>query len=69
MQLPKRFCYYVLQNKGFKEIIVCVIVSAFLIFMFDGQLLLMGVFNFSAVLSSLCQKTKIGGLHYKSLKS
>ena len=34
---PNRFCYYV-QNKGFREKLVCVIVSRFLIFMFVDQL-------------------------------
>ena len=39
-----RFCYYV-QNKGFFEGKLCVIVSTFLIFMFVDQLLLVDVFS------------------------
>ena len=39
---PNRFCYYV--QKGFRENLVRVIVSTFVIFMFVGQLLLVDVF-------------------------
>ena len=41
---PNRFCYHV-QNKGFREKLVCVIVSLFLIFMFVDHLLLVDVFS------------------------
>ena len=46
--------------KGFKEKLVCVIVSTFLIFMFD-QLLLMGVFSLLYYLT-YTKKNKIDGL-------
>ena len=36
---PNRFCYYVQKGHGFRENLVSVIVSTFLIFMFVYQLL------------------------------
>ena len=36
---PNRFCYSELKGHGFREILVSVIVSTFLIFMFVDQLL------------------------------
>ena len=42
---PNRFCYYVPKGHGFREKLVSVIVSTFLIFMFVGQLLLVDVFS------------------------
>ena len=48
-----RFCYYVQKGHGFRENLVSVIVSTFLIFMFVDQLLL--VDEFSQL--HLCQKT------------
>ena len=41
---PNRFCYYVQKGQGFRENLVSVIVSTFLIFMFVDQLLLVDVF-------------------------
>ena len=54
--------------KGFKEKLVCVVVSTFLIFMFVGQLLLVGVFSRLYYLT-FAKKTKLADFHYKSLKS
>ena len=48
-----RFCYYAQKSHGFRENLVSVIVSTFLIFMFVDQLLL--VDEFSQL--HLCQKT------------
>ena len=42
---PNRFCYYVQKGQGFRENLVSVIVSTFLIFMFVDQLLLVDVFS------------------------
>ena len=42
---PNRFCYYVQKGHGFRENLVSVIVSTFLIFMFVDQLLLVDVFS------------------------
>ena len=42
---PNRFCYYVQKGHGFRENLVSVIVSAFLIFMFVDQLLLLSCTN------------------------
>ena len=50
--------------KGFKEKLVCVIVSTFLIFMFDDQLLLVGVFSLLYYLT-YTKKTKLVDFHYK----
>ena len=50
---PNRSCYYVQKGHGFRETLVTVIVSTFLIFMFVDQLLL--VDEFSQL--HLCQKT------------
>ena len=52
---PNRSCYYVQKGHGFRETLVSVIVSTFLIFMFVDQLLL--VDEFSQL--HLCQKTKM----------
>ena len=40
-----RLCYYVQKGQGFRENLVTVIVSTFLIFMFADQLLLVDVFS------------------------
>ena len=50
---PNRFCYYVQKGHGFRENLVSVMVSTFLIFMFVDQLLLVDVFS----QLYLCQKT------------
>ena len=42
---PNRFCYSELKGHGFRENLVSVIVSTFLIFMFVDQLLLVDVFS------------------------
>ena len=42
---PNRFCYYVEKGHGFRENLVSVMVSTFLIFMFVDQLLLVDVFS------------------------
>ena len=42
---PNRFCYYVQKGHGFRENLVSVLVSTFLIFMFVDQLLLVDVFS------------------------
>ena len=42
---PNRFCYYVQKGHGFRENLVSVMVSTFLIFMFVDQLLLVDVFS------------------------
>ena len=43
---PNRFCYYVQKGHGFyRENLVSVIVSTFLLFMFVDQLLLVDVFS------------------------
>ena len=42
---PNRFCFYVQKGHGFRENLVSVIVSTFLIFMFVDQLLLVDVFS------------------------
>ena len=52
------------KTKGFKEKLVCVIVSTFLIFMFDDQLLLVGVFSLLYYLT-YTKKTKLVDFHYK----
>ena len=51
-----RFCYYVQKGHGFRENLVSVIVSTFLIFMFVDQLLLVDVFS----QLYLCQKNNVG---------
>ena len=53
---PNRFCYYVQKGHGFRENLVSVIVSTFLIFMFVDQLLLVDVFS----QLYLCQKNNVG---------
>ena len=45
---PNRFCYYVQKGHGFRENLVSVIVSTFLIFMFVDQLLLR-IFNLTLI--------------------
>ena len=42
---PNHSCYYVQKGHGFRETLVTVIVSTFLIFMFVDQLLLVDVFS------------------------
>ena len=42
---PNRFCYYVQKGHGFRENLVSVKRSTFLIFMFVDQLLLLDVFS------------------------
>ena len=61
---PNRSCYYVQKGHGFRETLVSVIVSTFLIFMFVDQLLLVDVFSQLYYLrsSNLCQKTTISDL-------
>ena len=55
---PNHFCYYVQQGHGFRENLVSVMVSTFLIFMFVDQLLLVDVFS----QLYLCQKNNNAGL-------
>ena len=50
---PNHFCYYVQKGHGFRENLVPVIVSTFLIFMFVDHLLLVDAFS----QLYLCQKT------------
>ena len=50
------------KRKGFREKVVCVIVSTFLIFIFANQLLLVDVFSYS------CPKTTMADFRYISLK-
>ena len=61
---PNRFCCYVQKGHGFRENVVSVIVSTFLIFMFVDKLLLVDVFSQLYYLrsSNLCQKTTISDL-------
>ena len=69
---PNRFCYYVEKGHGFRENLVSVMVSTFLIFMFVDQLLLVDVFS----QLYLCQKTTMSDFtvvdrqnHEKSITS
>ena len=55
--------------KGFREKLVRVIISTFLIFMFVDQLLLVDVFSQVSVLSNLFNKTTLADFRQKSLKS
>ena len=65
-----RLCYYVQKGHGFRENLVSVIVSTFLICMFVDQLLLDRGCVFSAVLFNLFQKNQKCRIYrYKSLKS
>ena len=61
---PNRFCCYVQKGHGFRENVVSVIVSTFLIFMFVDKLLLVDVFSQLYYLrsSNLRQKTTISDL-------
>ena len=61
---PNRFCCYVQKGHGFRENVVSVIVSTFLIFMFVDKLLLVDVFSQLYYLrsSNLCQKTTTSDL-------
>ena len=43
--IPNCFCYYVQKGHGFRENLVSVIVSTFLLFMFVDQLSLVDVFS------------------------
>ena len=65
---PNRFCYYVQKGHGFRENLVSVIVSTFLIFMFVDQLLLMDEFSQLYYLA-YAKKQQCRTYHYKSLKS
>ena len=55
------------KTKSFREKLVCLIVSTFLIFMFVDQVLPVDVF--SQLYNNLCQKTTLADFRYKSLKS
>ena len=65
---PNRFCYYVQKGHGFRENLVSVIVSTFLIFMFVDQLLLVDVFSQLYYLT-YAKKQQCRTYRYKSLKS
>ena len=64
-----RFCYYVQKGHGFRENLVTVIVSTFLIFMFVDQLLLVDVFSQLYYLTYAKKNKKCRTYRYKSLKS
>ena len=66
---PNRFCYYVQKGHGFRENLVSVIVSTFLIFMFVDQLLLVDVFSQLYYLTQYATKQQCRTYRYKSLKS
>ena len=57
---PNRFCYYVQKGHGFRENLVSVIVSTFLIFMFVDQLLLVDVFSQLYYLTYAKKKNNVG---------
>ena len=59
---PNRFCYYVQKGHGFRENLVSVIVSTFLIFMFVDQLLLVDVFSQLYYLTYAQKKTTMSNL-------
>ena len=61
---PNRFCYYLQKGHYFRENLVSVKVSTFLIFMFADQLLLVNVFS-----QLLPKKQQCRTYRYKSLKS
>ena len=63
-----RACYYVQKGHGFRENLVSVIVSTFLIFMFVDQLLLVDVFSQLYYLT-YAKKQQCRTYRYKSLKS
>ena len=63
-----RLCYYVQKGHGFRENLVSVIVSTFLIFMFVDQLLLVDVFSQLYYLT-YAKKQQCRTYRYKSLKS
>ena len=65
---PNRFCYSELKGHGFRENLVSVIVSTFLIFMFVDQLLLVDVFSQLYYLT-YAKKQQCRTYRYKSLKS
>ena len=65
---PNRFCFYVQKGHGFRENLVSVIVSTFLIFIFVDQLLLADVFSQLYYLT-YTKKQQCRTYHYKSLKS
>ena len=61
---PNRFCYYVQKGHGFRDNLVSVIVSTFLIFMF-----VIFVDVFSQLYYLTCaKKQQCRTYHYKSLK-
>ena len=65
---PNCFCYYVQKDHGFRENLVSVIVSTFLIFIFVDQLLLVDVFSQLYYLT-YAKNNNVGLTVYKSLKS
>ena len=66
---PNRFCYYVQKGHGFyRENLVSVIVSTFLLFMFVDQLLLVDVFSQLCYLTDAKNKTTMSNLPLQIVK-
>ena len=66
---PNRFCYYVQKGHGFyRENLVSVIVSTFLLFMFVDQLLLVDAFSDLCYLTDAKNKTTMSDLPLQIVK-